>query len=167
MNTKSQNYKPANYKAAAGFSLMEVLIVLVIATVAILGVTKMQLSSLVNVGDAAQRSQATTLAYEMIDRIRANQGNLAAYAGKTVGYGQTALSSPGTTAASNSARAQIDLYQWEQKLNLTGGRKNIYQATGNITRSGNVFTVKITWKTRSTSHDSDFLSKSVSTTTEF
>jgi len=148
-----------------GFALIEVLVTTVIIAVAVLGIAKMQASALVNIDAAAQRSQATSLAYEMMDRIRANQGNLDAYALKTVGHGKTAINNPGTTATSNSIRALIDLYEWQEKLNAIGGRKNLYQAVGTITKSSNIFTILITWQARSSS--GQFQANQLSTTSEF
>lgn len=55
-----------------GTSLLEVLIAVVILSIGLLGLAGLQVASLrVNQG-ALQRSQATTLAYDMLDRMRAD-----------------------------------------------------------------------------------------------
>lgn len=59
-----------------GFSLLEVLVTVVILSVALLGLAGLMLSSMRNNHSAYQRSQATWLAYDIIDRARANR-NLA------------------------------------------------------------------------------------------
>lgn len=72
--------KPAlTARKQAGFTLIEVLVTLVILAVGLLGLSAMQLTSLkVNQG-AYNRSQASILATDMLDRIRANPTAVAAY----------------------------------------------------------------------------------------
>lgn len=57
----------------AGFSLMEVLIALVVLAVGILGVASLQGNSLRSTYGAHLRTQANTLAQDMIERLRANR----------------------------------------------------------------------------------------------
>jgi len=65
---------PANIKQHIhGFSLIEVLVALVILAVGLLGVAGLQANSLRNTYSANLRSQATTMAQDMIERIRANR----------------------------------------------------------------------------------------------
>ena len=61
-----------------GFSLLEVLVSIVMLSIALLGLAGMMLSTLKSNHSAYQRSQATWLAYDIIDRMRADrQGALA------------------------------------------------------------------------------------------
>ena len=55
-----------------GFTLIEVLISMVILAIGLLGLAAMQTISLRDNQDAHYYQQATLLAYEMQDRIRAN-----------------------------------------------------------------------------------------------
>jgi type IV pilus assembly protein PilV len=55
-----------------GFTLIEILVAMLILTVGILGVAAMQLVSFQTNQSAYSRSQATYLAQDMFDRIRAN-----------------------------------------------------------------------------------------------
>lgn len=57
----------------SGFSLMEVLIAMLILSIGLLGLAALQATSLKTNQEAYQRTQATFLAYDMIDRIRANR----------------------------------------------------------------------------------------------
>jgi len=56
-----------------GFSLVEVLVALLILSVGLLGIAGMQTLSVQMNVSARQSSQATYLAYEIIDRMRANR----------------------------------------------------------------------------------------------
>jgi type IV pilus assembly protein PilV len=58
---------------AHGFTLVEVLVALVVLSIGLLGIASLQLSSLRWNQGAAARSQATLLAYDIVDRMRANQ----------------------------------------------------------------------------------------------
>lgn len=55
-----------------GFTLLEVLVALVVLSIGLIGLAGLQGSSLRFTNDAYVRSQATILAYEMADRVRAN-----------------------------------------------------------------------------------------------
>ncbi|QRY79867.1 type IV pilus modification protein PilV [Pseudomonas sp. PDNC002] len=91
-----------------GFTLIELLVSLVILSIGLLGLAGLQ-----NVGIAAnysslQRSQASWLASEMAELLRANP--VAARAGSyDTGFSATAGGCP---SLSGSTRAQLDLSQW-------------------------------------------------------
>lgn len=68
---------------AGGFSLIELLVAVLVMGIGVLGVTALQLVSLQNNRDALVRGEAVQLAYDMMDRIRANPG--VAYGGLGVG----------------------------------------------------------------------------------
>jgi len=57
----------------AGFSLLEVLIALLVLSVGLLGLAALQANTLQFNQSAYLRSQATSLAYDMADRMRANR----------------------------------------------------------------------------------------------
>ena len=61
-----------NSRKQAGFSMTELLVAVLVMGVGVLGVTGLQLISLQNNQDALLRSEAVMLAYDMIDRVRAN-----------------------------------------------------------------------------------------------
>ena len=58
---------------SSGFSLIEVLVALLILLIGLLGVVRMQLLSVQNNQGAYLRTQATYIASDMLDRLRANR----------------------------------------------------------------------------------------------
>jgi type IV pilus assembly protein PilV len=86
-----------------GFSLMEVLIAMLVLAVGLLGVAALQANALKTNQSAYLRTQATFLAYDMIDRLRANRA--AALAGE---YELNMSQTP----ASSGPFAELDLYDW-------------------------------------------------------
>jgi type IV pilus assembly protein PilV len=59
-------------RAAGGISLIEVLVSLVILSLGVLAVVALQLVAKRNNADAGQRTIAAQLAYDLIERMRAN-----------------------------------------------------------------------------------------------
>ncbi|MEZ5558241.1 MAG: type IV pilus modification protein PilV [Pseudomonadales bacterium] len=57
---------------AAGFSMIELLVAVLVMGIGVLGVTGLQMVSLQNNRTALERAEAVQLAYDMMDRIRAN-----------------------------------------------------------------------------------------------
>lgn len=68
---KHKNHYKKNQ--ACGFSLLEVLISVLILSIGLLGLAALQASSLKANHGAYQKSQATYLAYDIVDRMRANR----------------------------------------------------------------------------------------------
>ncbi len=106
-----------------GYTLIEVLIAVVVLAVGLLGVAGLQVLSLKNTHSAFLRSQATFLAYDIIDSIRANPSVIANYA---IDLGDTPSSTyatcVGTGADCNPAAiATFDLYQWKCALGKWSG----------------------------------------------
>ncbi|MDN5872573.1 MAG: type IV pilus modification protein PilV [Nitrococcus sp.] len=58
---------------SGGFTLVEVLIALLVLSVGLLGIAGLQLTSLRSNHSAYLRSQATLMAYDILDRMRANR----------------------------------------------------------------------------------------------
>ncbi len=115
----------------AGFTLIEILVTVVILAVGLLGLAGLQATSLKYNSTAYQRSQATSLAYDIIDRMRANAGRArSGYYNRNAGF-----TDPGTATLANT-----DLGQWRQALINT-----LPAGTGSITLNGNVFTIIIQW----------------------
>lgn len=59
-------------RAARGFSLLEVLVAIVVVATGVLGIAGLQILSMQNNTSALFRTQANQLAYDIIDRARAN-----------------------------------------------------------------------------------------------
>jgi len=67
--------RPPRHPAArqSGFSLLEVVIALLVITIGLLGLLTMQIYSLKGNQSAYLRSQATVMAYELVDAMRADR----------------------------------------------------------------------------------------------
>lgn len=110
-----------------GMTLIEVLVALLILTVGLLGAAAVQINALKYTDSSRMTSQASFIAYDMMDRIRANSG-----ANYTV--------APPTSANPGNARDQ-DLYDFTTSIVNFGGPT----ATGSITLNQRVYTITITW----------------------
>jgi type IV pilus assembly protein PilV len=77
MNVKTPMTAPVGRQS--GFSIMEVLIAMLVLAIGLLGLAALQAQGLRFNQDAYIRSQATQIAYDVLDRMRANRANLAAY----------------------------------------------------------------------------------------
>ena len=64
--------KTISHRASAGFSMIELLVAVLVLGIGVLGVTALQMVSLQNNREALLRAEAVQLAYDMMDRIRAN-----------------------------------------------------------------------------------------------
>jgi type IV pilus assembly protein PilV len=114
-----------------GFTLIEILVTVIVLAIGLLGLAGLQATSLSFNSTAYQRSQATNLAYDIADRMRANV--VAARAGNY----DIAL---GAAAPAGANLADTDLREWRQAL-----INALPAGTGSITRNGNVFTIIIQW----------------------
>lgn len=128
-----------------GFTLIEVLIALVILAVGLLGTASLTLSSLQSSQGAALRSQASALAGDLGERLRANRdfaiSNDTDY---LLAEDADATSKP-SCADSNAGcsptdQAQRDLFEWRATLaaNLPGG-------TAVITKPSGRYKLVLTW----------------------
>jgi type IV pilus assembly protein PilV len=119
------------HRSAKGFTLIEAMVALVVLSIGLLGVAGMQIVGLRANLSAASRTQASYLADDIIDRMRAN--NTAARGGLyNVAPGATL---PGTTTA------ELDVQAWVLELQtLPVGKGAI--AVDPLT---NIATVTIQW----------------------
>jgi type IV pilus assembly protein PilV len=103
----------------AGFTLIEVLIAMVVLAVGLLGLAGLQVTSLRNNQSAYNRSQATQLAYDLADRMRANVAGVATY---TTGTASAIANCKNITGCSPVEMATNDLYEWN--CTVVGGCEN-------------------------------------------
>jgi type IV pilus assembly protein PilV len=120
-----------------GLTLIEILVSVVLISVGLLGVAALHVSSLKGSQESYARSQAAMLAADILDRMRANQ------IGFFADHYTVAFDGVGTTGTA----ANIDLVAWQGNINrlLPGGAAN---ASGSISRNGNVVTVTVRWSER-------------------
>lgn len=100
-------------KTKAGFTLLEVLIAMVVLAVGLLGLAAVQATSLKNNQSAYFRSQATQLAYDITDRMRANKLGVAA-----LDYNNKAQTNNdcNANACTPAQMAGYDLARWNTEL---------------------------------------------------
>lgn len=124
-------------KREKGFTLLEALVALVILSIGLLGIAGILIVSLKNNQSAAYRSQAAWLAYDIVDRMRANRSIVLPATG-TSPYVYTISAA----AVSGTDIASTDLEAWR-----TAVRGAMSGAAGSITvdTSTGVATVSIQW----------------------
>ncbi|WP_419708503.1 type IV pilus modification protein PilV [Pseudomonas sp. NFX224] len=119
--------RPWSKHAQDGMTLIEVLVALLILSIGLLGAAAFQLNALKYTDSARMTSQASFIAYDMMDRIRANSA-----ADYTV--------TPPTSGNLSIARDQ-DLYDFTSNIVNFGGPT----ATGSIALNQRVYTITVTW----------------------
>jgi type IV pilus assembly protein PilV len=150
-----------------GMTLLEVMISVFVLSVGLIGIAKLQVTSKQNNFDAVQRITATTLAYEIIERMRANATTLTEYvdtSGTRI-IDKTSITSEPTPTCGNSDAvcSEVELAAhdlWEFKEALSGAtEKNGNTNTGGLdeftacisgpdTGAAGVYTVAIAWRGR-------------------
>lgn len=109
-------------------TLIEVLVALLILAIGLLGSAVIQLNALKYTDSSRMTSQASFIAYDMLDRIRANSG--ADYA-----WGRASANT-----ATNSVR-DLDLRDFEANILGFAGES----AKGTVSISANEVTVSVSW----------------------
>lgn len=159
VNTQSVNIRKLSKITAkqGGMTFIEVLIALVIMVTGILGAVAMQVTAKQGSFDAMQRSLASSLAQDIVERMRSNNSaTLALYAvSSPYGTGKIVAAPPCDSLAAVCNSAQIvtkDLFGWEQALmgaDVKNGITNVGGLVGGIgclTVNGNAVTVVVTWQ---------------------
>ena len=145
----------------AGFTLIEVLITMVVTAIGLLTVAGLQASAKKASYEAAQRTVATALAQDMIERMRVNPSVKDSYVtgNSDVTNGTAASACDNSNAGGTPARvctpaeiATTDLAQWGQKLKGSqeklgavevGGLTN---AWGCVVKGTGSYFVVVTWR---------------------
>src|ERR1700679_2772247 len=114
---------PFNATDARGFTLVEVLVALVVLSIGLLGMAKLVMLSSHSNDSAYLRSQATALAYQILDDMRANR-NTALQQGydSTLAAGATqtnpgfSCAGAGNACSAPANLALYDVYAWQTRL---------------------------------------------------
>ena len=131
-------------KTNTGFTLIEVLIAMLVLAVGLLGLAGLQATSLRNNQSAYNRSQATQLAYDIADRMRANVAGIATYTAiKPISAAGAqahclAVSTPPTCTTADMA--ENDLFEWNRAVRTT-----LPLGKGAIGEAAGVFTITVSW----------------------
>lgn len=152
---------------SAGFSLIEVLVAVFIMGVGVLGIVGLQVLTVQNNRNALYRAEAAQLAYDMMDRIRAN-----ADIDNGIDYAPVAMDDD--PVVPTDCRANVcdpgqmevfDLTNWKcslggfngldvcQDLDITGF---LPQGNGSIGRVGTMFTITVRWREPNAQADQTF-----------
>lgn len=159
MIMNNRQYHQAAAKRAvsqqSGFSLLEVLIAVVILSVGLLGLAGMQVTSLKYVTSSLQRTQATSLAYDILDRLRANpSGNYGTVLNEKASAGR--LASNSTACFGNGAgcganqTALFDLSEWKTAIEslLPNGQGSVVVQLPGAGTTNREVTVTLEWEDR-------------------
>jgi type IV pilus assembly protein PilV len=139
-----------------GFTLIEVLITIFVTAVGLLTVAGLQAASKKVNFETSQRTRATALAQDMVERMRANPTVKSSYlTSDATGVSSGTDCGTATAACSPTDLAAFDLYKWGQKLigaeekdnagNITGG---LVSPTGCVTYNATtkVYRVIVAWR---------------------
>lgn len=131
-----------------GFSLLEVLVAIVVLALGLLGLAGLQITSLQGGHGAYLRAQAALLAYDMGDRIRANQADIDGYAHAS-GAAPACVDEPSTAGSV----AEDDLADWLNSLAclLPGGNGSV---AIDLSGDTDIVTISIVWADRQGDDDS-------------
>ena len=127
----------------AGFTMLEVLITMVILAVGLLGLAGMQATGLKSNHQAYMRSQATLLAYDMGDRMRANMAGVDAGSYNSLsGDVADPPTNPNCDAAvcTPAQMATHDYSNWNFAL-----KDKLPKGAGSVAVAGGIFTITVMW----------------------
>jgi len=136
-----------------GFTLIEILVTVFILAIGLLGLAGLLVEGMRNNQGAYLRTQASILAYDMADRIRANRDQAesgGAYNRFTTVAASTSL--PGCAAqnggCSPAQQVSVDLVQWTRQIKGIGSGMALLpggQGTIGYDAGSDVFTISVQW----------------------
>ena len=163
MTNLRRNASPrASRRSERGFSLIELLVAVLVMGIGVLGITALQLVSMQNNRGALERGEAVHLAYDMMDRIRANPDGV--YGGLGLGDGPPAAPDCVANACTADQMAAFDQASWKCLLGeynddgtctqlrdgvilpLPDLQPGLPQGDGEITVNGDVVTITVQWR---------------------
>lgn len=129
-----------------GFTMIEVLVALIILAIGLLGVAGVQTLAMKQTTNSHIRSQVSILAYDMVERIRANLEGAKAGEYNSISAAPTA---PSCTSCTPAQVAAQDANQWYSSLN-----DRIPGYTGaSVALANGVATITINWTERDLGND--------------
>lgn len=161
-----RNHRPVDLrlpKPQRGFSLIELLVAVLVMGIGVLGITALQMVSLQNNRMALERGEAVHLAYDMMDRVRANPG-----ANYAIAVGDAPPAAPNCLGGNCSSAQMVDFDHASWKCLLgefnddgacndlrannaipsaaaDGGQPGLPAGDGSVEINGDVVTVTVQW----------------------
>ncbi|WP_165495787.1 type IV pilus modification protein PilV [Marinobacter halodurans] len=130
-----------------GFTMIEVLVALLILAIGLLGVVGVQALAMKSTTNSNVRSQVNLLAYDMVERIRANVPGVQAGAYDNITASKTL---PGCgTSCTPTQMAAIDSNEWFSNLNSTLPGFT----SASVKYASGVATITINWSERDLGND--------------
>lgn len=122
---------------STGFTLVEVLVAVLVLSIGLLGLAGLQANSLRFNTDSSIQTQATYIANDMADRMRANASSVANYPATAATQNASCYAAGGCSPLQMVAN---DIFEWNQALaTLPAGQ-------GAITAiAGGLFTITVMW----------------------
>jgi type IV pilus assembly protein PilV len=144
MLTRLRGYTGGQGVRCGGMTLVEVLVATVVISVGLLGIAALQMVSLRNSQGSYLRTQATALAGDIIDRMRANRtAALSPALAYNIDFDET------ITLGGTPTMAERDLFEWKAALASDLPKTEAGEAAdGSISVDDNVVTVVIRWGER-------------------
>lgn len=122
------------FRKEAGATLIEVLIAMVVLAIGLLGLAGLQATSIQSNHSAYYRSQATLLANDLADRMRANRTEAL-----TNAY-LIDFPTPSTRNSVSGTSAQKDIAEWLNQLAQT-----LPDGTGKVEKDSTLVTISVRW----------------------
>jgi type IV pilus assembly protein PilV len=139
-----------------GVGMLEFLVALLIFSTGMMGLLSAQLVGKKTIFEASQRSVAITLARDMVERMRANPGQLAAYQVEGIGgeanQQQPPVADCHASFCNPAQLAAFDLWQWESLLrgaseqDAAGKVGGLLSPRACISSSGGAVEVTLSWR---------------------
>jgi type IV pilus assembly protein PilV len=130
--------------SARGFTLIEVMIAVLVLAIGLLGFALLQTMNVRFTQSANYRTQATNLAYDLLDQMRANRLTAADYAGAlgaTFAAGSVAVPVTGCVRPIATVTVATNVERWEcQVVEALGAA-----SSATVTYAGGIATVTIRW----------------------
>lgn len=159
---------PFPRKHSFGFSMIEVLVTMLLISLALLGTSGLQAFALKLNQGAEFRTQAVLLASDMAERMEANKVGAVAgsyeYTCPTAATAASTACGPSGAVCTASALATYDLLQWQSAVASTLPQSTCSIAQ-TVTGNPSTYTINITWVDRQTdtTYDATSASSVVST----
>ena len=124
-----------------GFTLLEVLIAILVLAFGLLGFALLQTMSVRFVQSANYRTQATNLAYDLIDQMRSNRFQASQYAAASFGAGSVTVNGACSRPTGAALAVSDNVARWKCQVAKALGET----AAATVTYTNGQVTVSISW----------------------